>query len=62
MQAYYRMESLECYAMIMMHLGYLNRPAQLLTRSQVAELLEIRKNLGVMTGGVPVCAEDVADR
>lgn len=57
MQAYYRMESLECYATIMMNLGYLNRPPCLLTRAQVDELLEIRQNLGVTSGGIPRCAE-----
>lgn len=59
MQAYYRMESLECYATIMMSLGYLNRPPCLLTRAQVDELLEIRQNLGVTSGGIPRCAEDL---
>ena len=59
MQAYYRMETLECYATIMMNLGYLNRPPCLLTRAQVEELLDIRRNLGVTTGGTPRCAEDL---
>ena len=58
LQAYYRMESLECYARIMMNLGYLNKPPQLLTRSQLTELLEKRKALGVFTGGIPKCRED----
>ena len=57
-EAYYRMESLECSAEVMLKLGYLNRPAQLLTRSQVVDLIETRKNNGVTTGGMPVCAED----
>ena len=60
MQAYYRMETLECYATIMMNLGYLNRPPQVLNRSQVGELLEIRRKLGVSAGGVPRCAEDLS--
>ena len=59
MQAYYRMETLECCATIMMNLGYLNRPPCVLTRSQVDELLEIRRNLGVTSGGIPLCAEDL---
>jgi L-fuculose-phosphate aldolase len=59
MQAYYRMETLECYATIMMNLGYLNRPAHILNRAQVDELLEIRRNLGVTSGGIPLCAEDL---
>lgn len=59
MQAYYRMESLETYATMMMHLGYLNRPAQILNRSQLEELLQMRRNFGITTGGVPRCAEDL---
>ena len=59
MQAYYRMETLECFAAIMMNLGYLNQPPCVLNRSQVEELLEIRKNLGVTSGGIPRCAEDL---
>ncbi len=58
-QAYYRMETLECVAQIMLNLGYLNRPACLLERSQVEELVEIRRSLGVNTGGIPRCAEDI---
>ena len=60
LQAYYRMESLECYAQIMMNLGYLNRPACLLTKAQVDELIEKRENLGINTGGVPVCLEEAS--
>ena len=59
LQAYYRMESLECYATIMMNLGYLNRSARVLTQSEVNELLEIRRSLGITTGGTPVCSEDL---
>lgn len=58
LQAYYRMESLECCATMMKHLGFLNRPAQLLTRAQVAELIEKREKLGITGGGVPRCAEE----
>lgn len=59
LQAYYRMETLECYATIMMNLGYLNRPPCVLNRAQVEDLLQIRRNLGVSAGGVPLCAEDL---
>ncbi len=58
-QAYYRMESIECCATIMQNLGYLNRPAQLLSRKQVEELVEIRERMGIKSGGYPRCAEDV---
>lgn len=61
MQAYYRMETLECCASIMMNLGYLNRPACVLTRSQVSELVALRRDRGVSAGGSPLCAEDLAD-
>lgn len=60
LQAYYRMESLECCSEIMKNLGYLNAPAHVLTRAQVAELLEIRRRLGVTGGGIPCCAEDLS--
>lgn len=60
MQAYYRMESLECYAATMINLGLLNRPAQVLTRSEVHELLEIRRKLGISSGGIPRCKEDLS--
>lgn len=59
LQAYYRMESLECCAEIMKNLGYLNQPAHVLQRAQVEELLEARQKLGITTGGVPRCAEDL---
>lgn len=60
MQAYYRMETLECCASIMMNLGYLNRPPQVLTRKQVGELVALREERGVSAGGRPLCAEDLA--
>ena len=59
LQAYYRMESLECCAQIMEKLGYLTPSPQVLTRDQVAELLAIRRKLGVHSGGTPVCKEDL---
>ncbi|MBE6961681.1 MAG: class II aldolase/adducin family protein [Ruminococcaceae bacterium] len=62
MQAYYRMETLECCASVMKNLGYLNVPPHVLTRSQVYELLELRERQGVFTGGTPLCAEDLAKK
>ncbi len=58
-QAYYRLETLECVAEIMKNLGYLNRPAHVLTRAQVQELVDLRAAQGVATGGMPRCAEDL---
>ena len=60
LQAWYRMETLECVAQVMKNLGYLDRPAHVLTRAQVAELIAIRENMGVTAGGTPLCAEDLA--
>lgn len=59
LQAYYRMETLECCANIMKNLGYLDRPACVLTRAQTQELVDIRAALGVTAGGVPRSAEDM---
>ncbi len=59
LQAYYRMESLECFAMIMKNLGYLDSPAKLLTSEQVKHLIEVRTRTGVTSGGFPRCAEDI---
>lgn len=61
MQAWYRMETLECVAQVMQNLGYLRRPAHVLTRAQVAELIAIREKLGITAGGTPLCAEDLAE-
>lgn len=58
MEAYYRMESLEGSAVILMNLGYLNRPGCLLKRCEVEALLEAREKAGITAGGVPRCAED----
>lgn len=59
LQAYYRMESLECCAQIMEKLGYLTASPHVLTRVQVAELLAIREKLGVRSGGTPMCKEEL---
>ena len=58
-EAYYRMETLECCAQVMEKLGYLNVRPQLLDRSQVQELLDIRERLGVKAGGRPKAREDI---
>lgn len=59
MEAYYRMETLECCAQVMQNLGYLNVKPRLLSRAQVQELLDIRERLGVKAGGRPHAAEDI---
>ena len=59
LEAYYRMESLECSASIFMNVGYLNRPACVLTRDQVKKIIASRQQAGITTGGTPYCAEDL---
>ena len=58
-QAYYRMETLECCAAVMKNLGYLNTPPHVLTREQTQQLLDLRARQGVTAGGTPLCAEDL---
>jgi len=59
MEAYYRMETLECCAEVMKNLGFLNVKPHILSRAQVRELLDIRERLGVTAGGEPLAAEDM---
>ena len=59
MEAYYRMETLECCAGVMEKLGCLNVKPRLLSRSQVQELMDIRERLGVKAGGRPLAIEDI---
>lgn len=57
LEAWYRMESTEHYAMILRYTGYEPRSPRMLSKAQVQELIAIRRGLGVTTGGVPVGAE-----
>lgn len=56
MEAFYRLESLEHYATILMYTGNIIGKANMLSNDQVQKLLEIREKLGVASGGVPVGA------
>jgi len=56
MEAFYRLEALEHYAMVLMYTGNVIGKANVLSCDQVQELLEIRKKLGSTAGGVPRCA------
>jgi hypothetical protein len=59
MEAYFRMESMEHYAMILMYTGNIIGGANLLSRGQVEYLLELRAKLGAATGGAPSrCADE----
>ncbi|MEA4854484.1 MAG: class II aldolase/adducin family protein [Christensenella sp.] len=53
MQAFYRLESVEYYATLMMYTEKVLGKANCLSEAQVAPLMDIRANLGVMGGGKP---------
>ncbi len=55
-EAFHRMESLEHYATIMMYTSNIIGKTNELSCSQVDRLIEIRNNMGITAGGVPVCS------
>jgi L-fuculose-phosphate aldolase len=55
MDAWYRLESVEHYAMILMYTGNIIGKANVLSCEQVRELIKIREKLGITTGGLPPC-------
>ncbi|MCM3340078.1 class II aldolase/adducin family protein [Paenibacillus sp. MER TA 81-3] len=54
-EAYYRLESLEHYALMLMYSGKIIEQANELNCSQVSDLIEIRKKMGIHSGGTPSC-------
>jgi L-fuculose-phosphate aldolase len=56
MEAFFRLEVMEHYAMILMYTGNVIGKANILSCDQVQELLDIREKLGTTSGGVPRCA------
>ena len=52
-EAWYRLESIEHYAKILMYTSYIIGKANALTDEQIAKLLEIRGKLGTTAGGAP---------
>ena len=56
MDAWYRLESTEHYAMVIMYTGNIIGKANVLSCEQVSELIEIRNKLGITSGGVPHCS------
>lgn len=55
-EAYYRLESLEYYAMVMMYTRSIIGKANELSCNQVSKLIELREKMGINSGGVPQCA------
>ncbi|MDR0587340.1 MAG: class II aldolase/adducin family protein [Treponema sp.] len=60
MEAWYRLEALEHYAMILMYTGNIIGKANVLSCEQVRELIGIREKLGIRTGGIPPCCAPAA--
>jgi L-fuculose-phosphate aldolase len=58
MEAYFRMESLEHYATILMYSNNILKKANELNGSQIADLIKIRESMGIKAGGVPISEED----
>lgn len=55
MEAHFRMESLEHYALIMMYSNNIINKVNELNCSQISDLLGIRQKLGITSGGIPPC-------
>lgn len=53
-QAYYRLESLEYYAKVLMFTGHIICKQNELSPNQIKALIDIRNKLGITTGGMPV--------
>ena len=53
--AWYRLESTEHYAMVIMYTGNIIGKANVLSCDQVSELIKIREKMGITSGGVPAC-------
>lgn len=58
-QAYYRLESVEYYATILMYTGHIIKRQNPLSCEQVERLLEIREKMGITGGGVPAGSKDL---
>jgi L-fuculose-phosphate aldolase len=56
MQAYYRLESLEHYATILMYTSNIIGKCNVLTCEQIAPLIRTRENMGIKGGGSPPCS------
>jgi L-fuculose-phosphate aldolase len=54
-QAYYRMESLEHYALMLMYSNNIINKTNELNCSQISDLIDIREKMGIKTGGIPTC-------
>lgn len=55
-EAFYRLESMEYYATILMYTGNIIGKQNELSCTQVGELIDIRNKLGIAGGGTPTCS------
>ena len=53
-EAWYRLEAVEHYAMILMYTGRIIGQANALNEEQVDKLIKLRANFGITAGGVPL--------
>jgi L-fuculose-phosphate aldolase len=60
-EAYYRMESLEHYATMLMYSNHIIKKANELNSSQVSDLIKLREAMGIKTGGIPQCKCEAHD-
>lgn len=56
MEAFYRLEAIEHYALILIYTQKFLGKANVLSCEQMEKLLETRKALGITAGGIPPCA------
>lgn len=60
-QAYFRMESVEYYAKILMYTGNIIGKSNKLSCDQIIPLLATREKLGIKGGGTPACSYDATN-
>lgn len=60
-ESFYRLESVEYYASLLMYTGNIIGKQNALSCSQVQTLLDNRKNFGITTGGTPPCAREATN-
>lgn len=61
MEAYFRMESLEHYALMLMYTNNIINKANELNCKQISDLIGIRQKMGINTGGIPPCEMPVKE-
>jgi L-fuculose-phosphate aldolase len=57
-EAFFRMESLEHYALMLMYSEHIIQKSNELSTEQIAELITIREKMGIHTGGIPDSKSD----